>query len=349
MKSVSRARMLGLLTATPLLGVQNRVATAQNVVTVQVGILNTASEAPLYIAADEGFFAKHGIRAEFVNFLSASDMVAPMGTGQLAVGAGGLSAGLYNAIARGIKIKAVADKITLRPGSYYLDLVVRKDLVESGRFKRWQDLKGLRIAEAGRETASSYALAMAAKDGGLTYRDFEHPSLGFPDQLVALQNNSIDAGVNVEPILTKMLDTGIASEVKHLDVVVPNLQVSVLLYSEAFAKNTELAQRFMNAYIEGARYYADAVRNGKLDGPTAANVIAILIKYTPLKDAATYRHVAPSELDADGRMNLADMRSMLRFFQSQGWITGNVTVEDLVDTSFISKAVKVLGPYKPRH
>lgn len=324
--------------ATPL-------AAADNVL-VRVGTPNVASDAPLFVAVEKGFFAKQGINVQFVGFASAADMVAPLGTGQLDVGAGGLSAGLFNAVARGVAIKAVADKVSLHAGSHYLNLVVRKDLLDSGRFKSLKDLKGLRIGEAGIETSTSYALSVAAKQGGLTYNDFEHPSLSFPDQFAALQNKSIDASVAAEPILTRILDSGVAGEVKSLAQISPNLQVAVLLYSESFSKNSDVAQRFMNAYIQGARYYADAIRNGKLVGPNAAEVIPILIKYTTLKDPAIYRRIAAAEIDPNGRMNMDCLRDMLRFFEAQGYVKEKVTVGDLVNTSFIDRAVKTLGPYR---
>lgn len=322
---------------------------AAQTATVRVGTPNVASDAPLFVAIDKGFFAKQGIKVEFVTFASAANMIAPMAAGQLDVGAGGLSAGLYNAVERGFALKAVADKVALPPGSKYFNLLVRKDLVISGRVKGPADLKGLRIAEAGTATSTTYALSVIAKLGGITYADSIHTSLPFPDHIAALQNQSIDASITVEPLLTRALDADVAGVVKSVDEMVPNLQIAVLLYSEAFAKNRDVAQRFMNAYVEGARFYAGAIKSHRLDGPNAAEVADILTKYTSIKDPAVYRRIAPSEIDADGRMNIKGMRDMLDFFKSDGLTQGKVSVDDLVDTSFVEQSIKVLGPYQPPH
>lgn len=316
-------------------------------VTVRVGTPNVASDVPLFVAVDKGFFAKYGIQVEFVTFVSAANMIAPMAAGQLDVGAGGLSAGLYNAVERGFGIKAVADKVALPPGSKYFNLLVRKDLVTSGRVKGPADLKGLRIAEAGTATSTTYALSVIAKLGGITYADSIHTNLPFPDHIAALQNQSIDASITVEPLLTRALDAGVATVVKGVDEMVPNLQIAVLLYSEAFAKNRDVAQRFMDAYLEGARYYAGAIKNHRLDGPNAAEVASILTKYTRIKDPAVFRRIAPSEIDPDGRMNTKGMRDMLDFFKSDGLTQGKVSVDDLIDTSFLEQSIKILGPYQP--
>jgi NitT/TauT family transport system substrate-binding protein len=83
------------------------IAAAQ---TITVGATSSTSDAPVYIAEKKGFFQAEGIDVKVTNFRSAADMVAPLGAGQIQAGAGSASAGLYNAVARGIRIKIVADK-----------------------------------------------------------------------------------------------------------------------------------------------------------------------------------------------------------------------------------------------
>src|SRR5436305_2400344 len=113
---------------------------------VTVGAAATTSDAPIYIADRKGFFRAEGIDVRIANFRSASDMVAPLGAGQLDAGAGSAGAALYNAGARGIRTRIVADKASSPPGYGATKILVRKDLVDSGRYQRPEDLKGLRVA-----------------------------------------------------------------------------------------------------------------------------------------------------------------------------------------------------------
>jgi NitT/TauT family transport system substrate-binding protein len=111
-------------------------------------------------------------------------MIAPLGTGELDVGGGTASAGLYDAGARGI------NKNRGRPGVHaaglrYSSLMVRKDLIDSGRFKSFSDLKGLKVAIGAPGTGTASALNEALKKGGLIYRDVEVVYLGFPEHLPA--------------------------------------------------------------------------------------------------------------------------------------------------------------------
>ena len=65
------------------------------------------------------------------------------------------------------------------------------------------------------------------------------------------------------------------------DVIYPGQQTAVVLYSEAFAQQRRpVAQKFMNAYIRAVRDYNDALKDGRLAGPNADEIISILTEYT---------------------------------------------------------------------
>ena len=109
---------------------------------ITVGATSSTSDAPIFIADKKGYFREEGLDVKVVNFRSAADMVAPLGAGQIEAGAGSASAGLYNAVARGIRIKIVADKASSPPGYGGTKILVRKDHVDSGRYKIAQRPQG---------------------------------------------------------------------------------------------------------------------------------------------------------------------------------------------------------------
>jgi len=52
----------------------------------------------------------------------------------------------------------------------------------------------------------------------------------------------------------------------------------------------------------------------------------------------------------DGRLSLEGLRNDLEFFKQQKYVQDpNITVERIIDTSFVEQAVKDLGPYKPHN
>ena len=65
---------------------------------VTIGISNAATDAGFYIADKKGYFREAGIAVNMAAFPSAAKMIAPLGGRELDVGAGTVSAGLYNAV-----------------------------------------------------------------------------------------------------------------------------------------------------------------------------------------------------------------------------------------------------------
>src|ERR1700716_549601 len=104
---MKKSKMLRcVLVASLLLSVV--AAFAADPIPVRVAIVNASSDVGFFIADKKGYFRQEGLDVSFVPFDSGAKMVAPLGNGQLEVGGGSGSAGLYNAIARGIDIKIVA-------------------------------------------------------------------------------------------------------------------------------------------------------------------------------------------------------------------------------------------------
>jgi NitT/TauT family transport system substrate-binding protein len=316
---------------------------------VRVGIVNASSDAGFLIAERKGYFKQEGIRIEFVTFDSAARMVAPLGSGQLDVGGGSASAGLYNAVARGIDIKIVADKGSTPPGYGFQPLLVRKDHVDSGRFKTLKDLKGMKIAGSAPGSASTSTLNEALKKAGLKYHDVERVFLGFPQHVVALQNKAVDASMTTEPSATRAVQSGAAVRVMGDDEIYPYHQLAVVLYSSDFIKaKPEVARKFMRGYLKGVRDYNDALKDGRLAGPNADEVIRILTETTEIKDPAIYRAITPNGCNPNGHVHVPSLKNDLAFYKADKQVEANVTVEQVLDNSFADWALKELGPYKPR-
>jgi NitT/TauT family transport system substrate-binding protein len=315
-------------------------------VVVTVGVASTTSDAPIYIADRKGYFRDEGLEVKVTDFRSAADMVAPLGTGQLDAGAGSASAGLYNAVLRGVRIKIVADKASSPPGYGATKILVRRDLAESGRYRDPKDLKGMKFAMNAPGVSNTATLNALLKSVGLRYSDVETLNLPFPDHVVALQNKAVDASASVEPAPTIAIKNGFAVLVKGDDEIIPYHQIAVLLYSEKFAQKADTAKGFMRAYVRAVRFYNGALQDGHMIGPNAEELISILVASTPIKDPAVYRTITPTGMNPDGRVNVRSLADDLQFYREQRLIEGDVKLEQLVDQSFVDAVVQELGPYR---
>ncbi|HEY1540972.1 MAG TPA: ABC transporter substrate-binding protein, partial [Xanthobacteraceae bacterium] len=234
-------------------------------------------------------------------------------------------------------------------GYEYSTLLVRKDLVDSGRYKSLADLKGMTIAAAAQGAGSESAINEALKKGGLKFSDANVVYMAFPEMLAALHNKAIDAGMTNEPTVTRTIEQGFAVRASP-HAIYPGQQTAVLLFADEFInKRRAVAQKFMNAYIRALRDYNDALKDGHIAGPGADEIIAILTKYTRVKNPKVYRDMTPFAANPDGHVDKASLANDYAFFKSRGLISGRVTVEQVIDNSFADAAVRELGVYKRKN
>ena len=315
--------------------------------TVKVGIVGSFSDAPLYLARDKGFFKDVGIDPQFEELGSLTRQVAPLSAGQLDVASGNISAGLYNAVDRSIPMKIVADKGRNAPGYGYNVIIVRKDLYDSGAVKSAADLKGRSLATIGAGSADMSIINEFMKTGKLGYDDIKQSVLTLPNHLVALENKGIDATLTPEPFASIIATKGVGVKLATVDSFYPDQQQLVLIYGAKFMQERkDVAQRFMKAYIRGVRAYMDGLKDGKIAGPNADEVIATVVKNTRSKDVNLLKQIAPVVVDGDGKVNLASMKKDWEFLKSKDLVKQTTTPEELLDMSFVNAAVKELGPYK---
>lgn len=317
--------------------------TAAERLEVPVGISPVMSSAAMFIAKDKGYFKDEGIDVVINPFkASGAKMVPFLATGQLFVGGGNISAGMYNAIAQDIPIKIVSDKGTVSPGHGYLALIVRKDHVDSGRYKSYKDLKGMTMAVTAKGVSQEIATERYLKSVGLTLDDINLRTLAYSDINIALANNSIDASVQIEPFVAAAVKNGFAVRVAGDDEVYPNQQSAGIFYSPVFMeKHPKEAQGFMNAYVRGLRDYNDAFEKGK----NREEIINILTRNTKIKDAAVYEAVVPVGLSPDGLVNVESLKADVQWYHQRGYLKNPVNIDDIVDLSYAKNAVKKLGPY----
>ncbi len=349
--AISARLAAGLLTASLALAIGGAVAApgtpaqAQRAAHVRMGILGILPEAGIFVAQDQGYYQEQGIELEAILFDSGARMVPALGTGQLDAGEGSHSAGLYNAVARGIPLKLVADSASGPPGYPVVALMFRRDLVDDGQVRGPGDLRGRRVALPARGIPTEVLLSYWLRAAGLGIDDVDVVEMGFPDQLPAFGSRNLDATVIPEPFETRLVDQGLAAIYQGSDQVYPNAQIGEILYGASFAQDQpDLARRFMIAYLRGVRVYNDAFVKG--DAAARQVTIAALIQHTPVKDAALYDRMALNAINPDGRMNVDSLAADQEYWLASGAQQARIDLNALVDYSFADAAVQTLGPYR---
>lgn len=327
---------------TPTAAPQAAVKPLDPPVTVKIGGAGSLAEAFVYIADAKGYFAQEGLKPEFIRFNTAAQMIAPMGTGELDVGGGSPNPGLYNAIARGIPIKIVADRTSSQKGMSNMSMIVRKDLADSGQIKDYKDLKGKNITINATGTSTEILMEKALILGGLKTSDVNVVTMGFPDMAAALASKAVDVAICTDPTTAVAIQKGYAVKWKPEDEVYPNHQTSVLLYGPAFyQKQPEAAKRMMVAYERGIRDYLDAFLKNK----NKAEIISILTKTTDAKEASLYDLMAVMGIDPNGYVDVPSLSADQDWYFDRKLMERKVDLKQVVDMQYVDYAVSRLGKY----
>lgn len=343
--AVTRRRAIGLVAGAAGVAMFPRAALAAD--KVNIAISNSTADFAVLLAMKRGYFAEEGIEATGTVFDSGGKMMAPLGSGEIDVATGSANATLYNAVARGIGIKIVSGNGNAAPGYGHQILIVRKQHVDSGRFKTLADLKGMKVALPGPGTGGTSTLNQGLKTVGLSYKDIEPVYLAYPNHVTAIANGAIDAGLTTEPAATYAVRQGFAVRVVSNDVYYTYSDATHIVFSSIFAqKRPDVGRRFMRAFIKAMRFYDGALADGGLKGPNADAVIDVLTEYTELKDRSIYKVMNTQGSNPDAKLNLESLKIDFDFFKEQGWIEGDISDPlKSVDTSFADRARAELGAY----
>jgi NitT/TauT family transport system substrate-binding protein len=312
---------------------------------VSVGVSPATSTAGIFFAQEMGFFKDENLEVEMQVFpTSTAPMIPLLAKGELDVGGGVIAAGLFatSEIEQG-GIVLVADKGSARKNFDYLKLMVRKDLVDSGRYKTLKDLKGFRVgvtALGGTSQEATFAMYLAK--AGLTPKDVVFMKAGYADANKAFTSKSLDAFVQLEPYVSEAVRLGIAVVVGGVYDIHPNQQSAGIFYSPKFIKERrDISVRFMRAYIRGIRAYLKAFSPDRKKDDFDRGV-SILSKWTSVKDRSVYESMIPAGLDPDGKLNMDSVKADVKYYLSQGYLKREPALERFVDTTIVEDALK--GP-----
>jgi NitT/TauT family transport system substrate-binding protein len=312
---------------------------------VRIGLHTPMSNAGFFVAMEQGYVAEQGITFEIEPMDTAAKMIAPLSNGQLDVGTGTISPGVYNAVARGVDLRLVADKGTVGPGFGYEALIVRRDLWDSGAVRTPADLRGRTMAVLVPGGDAELALDTALRPLGSSSADVNVVSMPFPEMIVGLANGAIDAAGPTEPFVTEIVERGYGTILQRLDEIIPNHQVAVVFYGPQFVRDSpDAARRLMVAYLKGVRDYNDAF--GRRDPAKREAVIEALVKHTPVTDRALYEKMAVPGLDPNGLINVESLRHQQEWNIERGLQATLVDVDTLIDYQFVRYAVEQLGEYR---
>jgi len=152
-------------------------------VAIKLGAIGAVSDAGIFIAQEKGYFTDEGLDVELVGFKAAPQILPAIATGEVQVSGSAVTPALFNAFARGIGMKLVADKGQVAKGFGFAAIVIRSDLTDT--VKDFKDLKGRKFAVMGKGVSSTAQLGKALELGGIEPSEVEFVELGLPEMVAS--------------------------------------------------------------------------------------------------------------------------------------------------------------------
>jgi NitT/TauT family transport system substrate-binding protein len=211
---------------------------------IRLGYLPIAECTPLFIAASEGFFAKHGLDVTLTEFDAGPTVIAATLGGSLDGGLAGV-APIFFAAAKGKRIKMVADGGHVVPSEHpYIGLVVAAD----SQLMSIKQLEGKTVGVNGLKTIEDALLRVALNKSKMSNSvnvvEFPHPLI-----VQALAKGTLDAAVAIEPYISMGLADNKIRILMTSEEILPDFQLSAIFFSYSFisARPDDL-KRFILSY-----------------------------------------------------------------------------------------------------
>ena len=315
-----------LLTAV-VIGCSQRAEKGTALQVVRISGRTAIANAPLFIADEEGFFAREGIKLEFVTLSTdLSQNIPALEQEKVDAIAAQLNVGFFNAIAKGARSRIVVDRGHVDSRSCDFTGIIGRGSLFTSDDPPASQLRGRRFA-ANAAGASGYLIGRYLSSKGMTNTDVQFVALPDNVQFQALESGSIDALFATEPRLTPSLRGNrlIASGNKYT----PGLQYSFIVFGPSLrVTHRDLGQRFINAYLRGVRQYNQ--------GKTARN-LDIISRRVNL-NADTARSVCWAPIQNDGSLDSPSLMDFQKWAVAQGYQLRTLTDSEFSDTEFARKA-----------
>jgi NitT/TauT family transport system substrate-binding protein len=307
--------------------------------TIKVGTARAISVGATLYAIEKGYFKDAGIKLDMEYINSSADVMAMVAQNQYQIVEGGISAGLFNAVEKGLPIKMVADRTS---SPIFHNIMLRPELKD--KIKTGKDLKGKIIASNGAGSISTYETGKVLEAHGLTLQDVEIKVIPFTQMGLALKNGAVDAALLIPPFTYQVRDQGLGVMFIDPDDFQKPQPVALavnIINTDWAAKNRELVEKYFVAYIKGVRAYCQAFHGGS----TREEIIDLLVKSGTERDAAKLREYPWQSRDPNGKISIDSVLDIQNWYVQNKFTNAKLTADKVVDHSYVDAAVKQLGPF----
>ena len=300
---------------------------------IKVGALRFTSHSGSFIAFERGYFADAGLDVEFEFFQAAQPMAVAIASGDIDYAVTAISGGLISLADKGA-IKVIGGALKEEAGIDGQKYLICDASYQAG-IKTLKDLDGKKYAVTQSGSSFHYMGAKMAAAEGI--------SLSFtPLQKVgaiigAMKSGQVDGWSIVPHIAKPLAKAGAWHMVADVSDYIPDYQVTTVFTSANNAANERgTTEAFLNGFGRGVDDYAAAMIDKTADQDAMVDLIHKYV-YTdrPREKAAPSIINGTMRLAQGAALNLGSVQDQLSWFQSEGLVDAGITLDTLVDSSYV--------------
>jgi NitT/TauT family transport system substrate-binding protein len=286
--------------------------------TLKIAVLPIIDTLPMYVAQQEGLFAKHGVTVEFVSAASAPERDQLLAAGQAD---GAVNEILADMLFNKETIQMQAVRYALRPtenaGHFFIITSAKSGITDA------QGLKGVEIGVS-QGTVIEYVTERLLQAEGLTSDEIKTIAVPkIPDRMALLASGELNAGTLPDPLGALAVQQGaviVLDDSKH-----PEYGFSVISFRKTVIDENPKAVKGFLAAVE------EAVALVNADAKKYANVLSDQ-KIVPPPLLSSYK-VPP--FPAAGVPAKEEWNDALAWAKEKGMLTVNVSYADSVNAGLL--------------
>lgn len=328
------ATLLAALAAFPL-GATSGAKADDHVV---IGALRFTSHAAGFIAYEKGYFKEEGLDVEFKFFQAAQPIAVATASGDVDFGIAGVTGGFMSLADKGA-VRLVAGVLHEKKGVDGMMILASNKAYDEG-LDSVDKLPGHSVAMTQVGSTFHYMTSRIADQQGWSIDEVKLvPLQKVGSMIAAVKSGQVDAMIMVPHIAKPLVEGGNAKMLGWL-YDYAEYQISGLFTS---VKNIEdrrdMVERFVKAYAKGIAEFNRVMLAENPDPAEQEEMIKIIHNYVyqdqPYEKAAPSILAGSMNLNEGGAMDITDIEKQMTWFQDQGLVSKDLTIEELADTTFV--------------
>ncbi|MEL6678781.1 MAG: ABC transporter substrate-binding protein [Pseudomonadota bacterium] len=332
MTSITRRTALALMGGTVAASGLAAPALAANK-KIKVGALRFTSHSGNFIALERGYFADAGLDVEFEFFQAAQPMAVAIASGDVDYAVTAMSGGLISLADKGA-IRIIGGALSEEAGIDGQKFLASDAAFQAG-VRTPKDLAGKRFAVTQAGSSFHYMGSKMAQREGIEMSFTPLQKVGAI--IGAMKSGQVDGWSIVPHIAKPLAGSGAVHIIGNVADYIPDYQVTTVFTSARNAADERgQTESFLAGFSRGVDDYAAAMIDGTADQDEMVDLIHKYV-YTdrPREKAAPSIINGTMRLNKGAALNLASLQDQLSWFQSEGLVDADITIDQVVDPSYV--------------